>query len=290
MENDITTRAMLAGLNISAWSASKQDRAVTQEVHDNHQAAPDAGRYTKALLAKAALSSIRTIATAARSYHYDMTLPWAEDGGRLLPATLYMDYAKNMASMKNQFDQAVSDFLAGYAEHVEDAKTRLGTMFNEKDYPADVKDKFKFGVTILPLPAASDFRVSLGKEHEEEIKANIEIAMQESTQMAMSDLWHRVHDVIAHMRDKLRDYKTDENGKVIAGIFRDSTIENVRALVTLLPKLNITDDPILKDLRADLEDSLQGLDVQDLREDDMLRETTTARVTTMLEVIEKRAA
>ncbi len=88
---------MLCGLRISGWSARKLDRKVTDETNHAHGAASDAGRYNKALLAKDALAAVVTAANAARTFHYARTLPWLDDGARILPAAAYADFAPAFA-------------------------------------------------------------------------------------------------------------------------------------------------------------------------------------------------
>jgi len=55
-------------------------------------------------------------------------------------------------------------------------------------------------------------------------------------------------------------------GEDVSPIFRDSIIENIRELVSLLPSLNITNDPALEQARRDLESDLAGVDPEILRE------------------------
>ena len=66
MANVLSSKAMLAGLNITQWAARKVDKKVTRETNDAHGAAHDAGRYNKALIAKEALAAIVAAANAAR--------------------------------------------------------------------------------------------------------------------------------------------------------------------------------------------------------------------------------
>ncbi|CAM5998721.1 unnamed protein product [Sphagnum balticum] len=47
--NTLITRAMLASLRISSWSARKYDKRVTEETNRSHGADSDAGRYNKML-------------------------------------------------------------------------------------------------------------------------------------------------------------------------------------------------------------------------------------------------
>ena len=85
-EPSLSTRAMLCSLSISMWSARKHDPEVSEEIATRHGAQADAGRYHKVLLPKEALAEILKIVNEARQEHYFMTLPWGDDGYRVLPA------------------------------------------------------------------------------------------------------------------------------------------------------------------------------------------------------------
>jgi hypothetical protein len=56
-EPSLASRAMLCSLSIRMWSARKHDREASDEIAQRHGAQPDAGRYHKALLPKAAGNS-----------------------------------------------------------------------------------------------------------------------------------------------------------------------------------------------------------------------------------------
>src|SRR5579884_3866071 len=85
-EPSLSSRAMLCSLSISMWSARKHDPAASEEIASRHGAKSDAGRYNKVLLPKQALAEIQKIVSEARHEHYFITLPWADDGYRVLPA------------------------------------------------------------------------------------------------------------------------------------------------------------------------------------------------------------
>ena len=68
---DITTKAMLVSLTIKAWTGSKLDKRVSQDVAAREGADNDAGNYNKKLVAKDALAEIKAISGEARTKHYE---------------------------------------------------------------------------------------------------------------------------------------------------------------------------------------------------------------------------
>ena len=128
-EPSLSSRAMLCSLSISMWSARKHDRDASEEIAVRHGAQADSGRYHKVLLPKQALTEIQKVVSEARQEHYFMTLPWDDDGYRVLPAAVYMDHVEKMRGLSNQFTAAVETLTRQFSALVEQAKTRLGGLF-----------------------------------------------------------------------------------------------------------------------------------------------------------------
>jgi hypothetical protein len=270
----VTEKAMLAKLKISRWAASKHDKKISADVATQHGADPTMGRYSKRLVAKERLEAIAQIATRARHHHYEQTLPWLDEGSRILPAANYFDYMQTQNAFAADFERAVADFRFIYPEVVDEARLSLNGLFNPADYPpADrIADLFTMRVDVDPMPTAEDFRVALSEDENARIREGIQGRLDEAVQGAINDVWHRVHDVVAHMVERLRGYNVDGEGKA-TGVFRDSLVNNIRTLSELLPKLNITQSNALEDMRQRLADELCSVDAAVLREDAVIRST-----------------
>jgi len=274
-EPSLSSRAMLCSLSISMWSARKHDSEASEEIAQRHGAQADAGRYHKVLLPKEALAEIHKIVSEARQEHYFMTLPWDDNGYRVLPAAAYMDHTEKMRTLSNRFTPAVDALAQQFSQLVEEAKVRLGGLFRLADYPApdELRSKFSFETKVMPLPDAADFRVALGDEEKERIKRQITAAVEASLQVASRELWQRLYEAVDHLAERLQAYKVTEEG--VEHPFRDSVVTNLVKLVDVLPKLNVTGDPELEQLAAQVRASLL-VDPQELRKSEGVR-TETAR-------------
>lgn len=270
---NVTEKAMLARLNISQWTARKYDKKATREVAETHGTATDVGRYNKVLVAKESLQAIATAANAAREFHARNTLPWMDDGFRILPSANYFPYMERMRELRADFEREVSVFVASYADYVDDAKARLNGLFDGADYPSawELRRRFGFDPMTMPVPRAADFRVDLGSDEETRIRAEIEGRVNAAIDGAVRDTWNRVHDVVSKMAERLRAYTGTKEGA-----FRDTLVENVRDLVELLPRLNVTGDAMLDRTAEEMRATLCAHDAQTLREDDGARRETAA--------------
>lgn len=230
----IQNNSLIVSLSISKWTARKHDKKITDEVRDQHNASHDAGRYNKLLAAKQFLEPIQKIESEARTFHYEKTLPWGDNNERLLPSAMFFEYESTMLRFKGDFEVAIAKFFDNYDDVIADAKVRLNGMFRESDYPkkADVLEKFAFKVGFMPVPEG-DFRVNLSAEEVSRLKISVESEITNRMHNAVKDIWTRIKDQLVHMRERLSDPKA---------VFRDSLFDNLKDLIHLLPKLNITDD------------------------------------------------
>jgi hypothetical protein len=272
-EHSLSSKAMLCSLSIHVWSARKHDAEASEEIATRHGAQADAGRYQKILLPKAALAEIQAIVSESRQEHYFLTLPWDDNGYRVLPAAAYMDHVERMNRLRARFTEAVDALTVQFARLVGDARSRLGSLFRVEDYPADqeLREKFAFETKVMPLPAANDFRVTLGDEEKSRIQRQIRASVEASLQVGSRELWFRLYDGVRHMAERLSAYKVTGNG--VEHPFRDSLVSNLVRLVEVLPKLNLTGDADLERLASEVKTTLL-VEPARLRQSESVRDET----------------
>lgn len=264
----ITERAMLAAVHISIWTAVKHDRRVSRDVAQQHGAHEGAGRYNKQLLREAEkLEALRSLSGQVRQYFYKITLPWSDEGYRLLPAHFYFELTAKMREFEQAFTQQVEDFLAVYPSYIEQVKPELNGLFRAEDYPPAEKLRKKFGVRleVLPIPSGEDFRVTLSKEEQSRVAHEIDENVRQSLKRGTEDLWARLKDVVSHMVERLKEPESR---------FHASLVTNVLELVDLLPRLNVNQDEELNRLAEEIKDRLCGFTARDLKKNEILRVTT----------------
>lgn len=266
----ITEKAMLAAVHISIWTAVKHDRGVSRDVADRNGARERAGRYNKQLLAGAVkLEELRTLAGQIRQYFYKITLPWSDEGFRLLPSHFFFELSGRMREFEASFGAGVDDFLDVYPAYIQDARAELAGLFRQEDYPAAAKlrEKFSVKLEVLPIPSGEDFRVQLSAEEQARIAREIDSNVRQSLAKGTEDLWKRMREVVSHMVDRLNEPESR---------FHASLVTNIYDLVTLLPRLNVNQDPDLERLASLVRARLCNHTAQDLKKHDLLRVTTAA--------------
>lgn len=289
----IASSAMLVELSISTWTARKLDKKVSTQVDVDQNAKTRAGNYNKNLLAGTGfLDSITKYAANARAWHLSQTLPWSDNGLRLLPMSNFMDYKKQLHTLETNYESLVDKFVIAYPNLVNAAAFQLGNLFDRSEYPeADtIARKFKFNVNYLPVPMAGDFRVDINEEAKAEIIASCEGLYKERLDNAMRDAWSRLHECLTRMSDRLAvdlvDSDTPDGGVQVNTIkprvFRDSLLENAVELVDLLKHFNLTGDPSMEQARRELATAVMNHDTAQLREDMLAREAVKNKVDAIL--------
>lgn len=263
-QTQIASRAMIVNLHISQWSGRKLDKQVSEEVATDHGASRDAGNFNKLLLDKAALAPIQTIASAARMYCYNNTLPWGDNGDRVLLASNYFDFMAKMREYKQEFDAEVDTLVDDYTAHVEQARFRLNSMFKEQDYPSanSVRDRFSLRYKVRPIPTAGDFRVQMSQDEVDTLRDQIAQELSVVVDEAMKSLWEEARTTMSHLYGRLADPKAT---------FKASTIKNFEEFVERLPHLNLTQDTALEEFRKELKAGLVGYTAEELRKDSTVR-------------------
>jgi hypothetical protein len=266
-------RAMLVNLSVSIWSARKHDIRISDKVAADHGADRSMGRYAKHLIPRELLTAVNAANNALRDHHNLNTLAWGDDGTRILPAANYLGYQEQQQKLEDNFGRAVRDFVACYPDYVETARKALNGLFDARDYPAPARIIEKFGVRrhFMPVAQPNDFRVRLGDAQVAQIRAEIETRNAELIENANRDLWQRVHEVTAKLVERLTAFEVDPVSGTRLHPFRDSLVENVRSLLELMPRLNITGDAQIERVRQELADKVARHDPETLREDRILR-------------------
>lgn len=289
----LSERAMLARLSIGAWGSRKHDDAVTQEVTDNHKAEQGAGSYTKVLVSRKLLAPITKAMTAASSTHRAMTLPWDDNGERILAVTGYQQYAQQMRLARLTCQARVQEALEGYPKvHMAEARTRLGTMFNKDDYPPleEVTSRFYIDVEIRPIPESGDFRAKIGDKEAAIIAKDIERRSKERLDKAMSAVFLRIADVASKMVERLTVYQPALGIRPSENNFRETLVSNIKELADILPVLNLADDPRLVKLQTQLVKDLCAYSPEELRASDAVRSKTAKKAQAILDKVNEYLA
>lgn len=279
----IASSSMLVELNISVWTANKVDRHTSAKLAEDNGAASDATQVRKNLMAGTSLrKEIADFAALCRLWHNLKTLPWSDRGPRLLPTALFIDYKEEANKRKARFDHMVQHFLAEYPTLQAQAQQHLGALYDPSDYPSveEVRSKFGFRMVFTPLPESGDFRLDLPAQEIADMRKQYDEALNERLGETLRSQWESLHDMLTRMSNQLYD---PEHGKLP---LRNTFVSNAREMCAMLGHFNVTKDPKLEEARLKLERAMLGVEVDDLKEDAIVREDVKTKLDAILKEYE----
>jgi hypothetical protein len=281
----ISSSAVLVELNISVWTANKLDKGATDSVLASNSASKDSAQVRKNLMAGTdKRKKIADYAARARLYHNQTTLSWSDKGARLLPTSLFMDYKANMNIYEKNMNVMIQDFYTNYADLIELSKHHMGDLFNPYDYPDmdTLKSKFGFRLVFSPLPESGDFRLDIPQQDMVEMQDKYELAFNDRLADAMREPWEKLHKALSHLSEKLTDEEDSQVDSKSNKRYHDTLITSNQELCSLLTHLNVTKDPLLEQARRELELTMLGLDIEDIKDSADCRKEVKSKVDDIL--------
>ena len=281
----LASSAVLVSVDVNVWSATKQDRVISDEVTTAKKADKHAGRYVKNLLAdhpkhKALVNYRQTIYNwlKRRTYRWNHS----QD---LLPA---IDMPKFMGEFNHheaEFNKLSDEFLNSYESIVSDMAFKQGDMFDRNDYPTLDQIKGKFGVNLfvadVPMQdfrcqIANDIADDLFKTYSKQSETIIRDIMEQQV-----DRFKEVMESISHCCGYDENEKDGEIKQRKRKIY-DSTIQKARDMCETFKQFNLTNNEELEKARVQLENTLRGVTAEDIRESDAIRSSVKTGIDDIL--------
>jgi hypothetical protein len=281
----VARSAMMVDLHISVYSGRKQDKSTQAEVTTaKGSGSSKAASVYKNLFAECKeLDALTKFQARARAEHYRLTLPWNDQGARLLPTASLLEYQQTMGRYRNEFERLVDAFLDKYDTLVAAAAFQLGTLFDRQEYlsRAQVALRFRMESSFTPLPTSGDFRLDVESTVQRELVEQYERRMEAKLAQANQDSWSRLHEALLRLSDRL---VVEEDGKKRK--FHDTMVTGALELCELLTVMNVTNDPELEKARRKVEEVLSGVTPKELRDEHSTRIQTKQRVDAILDAFD----
>ena len=271
-------KSLLVAITLGGIPSSRIDRDTTAFVLRNQNAEDEAGRWTARLWPKEALEPIRSIDSQIRTYHYSKTLPWLDNGHRILASRVFQDYSDHLRGLRVERENAVWGFLDHYESWIDRARQMRGTAFDIEEYPSRLKAKrkFKFEINAQPVPCSGDFRITLDAPDLKRIQDELDERVQAAELAARRDLYGRIAAPVAALLERL----ADPDSRIT-----DATLNAIRSLVDDIPDLNVFDDPEITALRDRIAIGLATLRPDTLKESRADRNRAATKASAILQTM-----
>jgi hypothetical protein len=268
----LASAALLVRVEVNTWTATKQDRAVSNEITASKNATADSARVTKLLLShspqhKALLNYRQTVYNWMQLRTHD----WAGDW-RVLPVYKLEEFNREYAAHEVEFRKLLDAFLAVYPSLISDAAFKHGGLFDVSEYPdiETVRGKFRLNKFVTTVPK-DDFRVAVADAVADDLKQQYEAQLNNIVDGVMQDMKKRLVTYATRLRDACEEVKAEadaeaKSGKVKRRKIYETTFDNVKSVVDMLRNFNLTDDPELVAAADKLSAIMSNTTLNDLRE------------------------
>lgn len=270
-------KAVLVRLKRGSVASYRKDKSATEMVEQT-VGRTHMGNFSKHLLKNSNnFKAVQTAMYDLYKYHVQNTLPWLDEGLRILPSNTYMEYTQEMDSYRALVQSAVRRLQYTWASEISQDAHRLGQLFNPDDYPDQSKlpDLFYVDLAFLPVPDTADFRVDISEQH----KQSLTQAIHDAEQSAATHVLEQLLEPLQRMAEKLR-VPIGEDG----AIFRNSLTENLLDTAARMERINISEDQTIAAAIQQVKTLAKTavLRTDQLRENPTIRQDTATEVEAML--------
>ena len=270
----LATSAVLVSVEVNVWSATKQDRGISDEVTTAKNADSSAGRFVKNLLADDQYHKrVSNYRQTIYNWLQRETYGWNKSD-RLLPVVDLERFKKGYAEHDAEFNRLLDEFCNNYSTIVSDMAFKQGTMFNREDYPTVEQVRNKFGLKLYVREVPShDWRCRISQDIAEDLRQQYESQAKEIVQGVMEDQVSRLSELLNSISHCCGVDEVEKNGetKTKKRKIYDTTIEKAKALAKQLQEFNLTNNQELNEAALNLEEALNGVDAETIRESEAVR-------------------
>ena len=227
-----------------------------------------------------AFKAVTAVRTRIVSYFKGISLPYPEPAIRLLRQDDIQTFDVQMTTLRSDLDEAVEKLDEHYSELREAARERLGTLFNEGDYPDSLRGLFAVEYDF-PSVEPPDYLRQLNPELYQQECRRIAARFDEAVQLAEEAFTGELAKLVSHLTERLAG--TEDNKPKI---FRDSAVENLSEFFERFRHLNIGSSEQLDKLVDQVQGIVRGVTPKDLRDRDSLRQHVATELSAVQSVLD----
>lgn len=271
--NDLFENACLIQLKTSCWTGAKQVPDVVMA--DLGAVNPQWLKGKKHLVNPEYLAPIKTELYKARKELVSQALPFPISTLFLVPREAIMGIEQRLQTIKRAMLEEVALFAAHYETACQEAKLYLGDQYCSLDYPQTIETKFRMEwrfVTLSVPNQASVLPVQLYEAERDKFMA----LMQEARELAVLSLRQEFSGIVTHLVERLSE-KDGEKPKII----RTDMFDRFQEFWTSFSTRNLFQDQELTQLVEQAKACMEGVDVQQIKNNSLLKSQMADAMTTL---------
>ena len=283
IDNNVTAsaaelRQTMGAVKLSfSWLGTqrKLSDSQTKQAADTFHAATDLVTASKRVIdtKNATYRTLTALKSQASAYWRSMTLPYPQDGIRLMRQADIPAFEEKMREFKEQLAAAAANLQLEYETLKDAAREKLGDLFNPEDYPPTLEGVFELRWEYPPVEPPN-YLMTFNPELYAQEQTRIQQRFETAVIMAEDAFAEQLNDMVNHLIERLTD-KPDGERKV----FRNAAVENLKEFYANFRQMNVRSNAELERLIQRANDLVAGVNADDLRQHKNLRETLSAQMT-----------
>jgi len=263
MEN-LFEKGCLVQLSTSVWGAT---RKIKPEQLTDLTVSSEWLRASKKLVDPEALKPISKVINKARSYITGVSLPFPIKSMEFVPKEMITRVDGRLTGFKTDFNHEVDKFVESYDRLREIAMVHLGALFNEMEYPLDIRSRFAFIWRFIILDVPNGNTAILAPEVYEREKEKFVQTMEQARELAIQSLREEFGGMVERITERFSNGKNGDSK-----IFKNGTVNNFYEYFETFKDRNIFKDEQLAELVDRAKSILGGQSAEEIRGNDRLKE------------------
>jgi hypothetical protein len=216
----------------------------------------------------------------ARNNIQKFALPFPITSIYLVPKDNLTLVDERLQYFKERYWNKVTEFESLYGQAREEAQSVLGDLFNETDYPEDIRTKFRFEHRYLTLGLPGKTSVLSPAIYERE-KEKFQSLMEETRELAMMALREEFGQLVTHLTERLNS--NDGKPKVL----RTAMFNKMHEFLDSFSARNIFDDQKLNELADQARSVISGSSSYGLQYNDLMRKKMRKGINDLKDAIDQ---
>ena len=226
-------------------------------------------------------AAVSTIRHQIQSLWRDLSLPYPEPGIRLIKQADIESFDRRMREHQTHLADAVEQLDRHFEAMKAVARDRLGSLYNEADYPTSLRDLFQVSWDF-PSIQPPEYLLRLNPQLYQQEQARMQAKFEEAVKLAETAFSVEFAKLVEHLTERLANGDSGQRKT-----FRDSAIGNLVEFFGRFKSLNIHSNAELDRLVETAQRAIAGVDPQAIRDSDSLRQQISSQLSTVAATLDQ---
>ncbi len=275
--DNVFQKACLIQLSSSVWQGSRMiDSSIMSKLGQGNEWL----KGKKFLVNPELLGPFRTVILQSRAFVQRYALPFPITSIYLIPKESLAMIDEGLQSYKEKLWDKVNEFESMYYSAREEAKIILGDLFNDSDYPIDIRTKFNFEWRFFTLDLPGKSSILSPEIYEREKQKFIQM-MTETRELASTALAEEFGEVVQNLVERL-----SANGNKPKAL-NSSMFNKLHEFLEEFETKNLFDDERLRGLTKQARTVVNGVSAYNLKYNGGLREQIKKQMSNLKTAIDE---